>query len=303
MSYVLTYVSSSPDKPLTHAHIKQAEEVLNRYDTMQTSTPVWLSESKAVDIGIAEEPKQRMMSNLQSIFTQDQIDVFVSRIDRRRKKLLLADMDSTIVTSETLDDLAEFAGLKQEISEITKEAMEGRIDFRAAVKKRVGLLEGLPLTALESTLENIQLSPGAKTLVSVMRKNNAYCVLVSGGFTFFTEEIAKQAGFQQHHGNELDIDKDQLTGKVIEPIQDKYAKLEYLKAYTGTLKISAAHCLAIGDGANDLPMLKAAGLGIGYRPKDVVYKEIPNLIIYGDLSTALYAQGYTEENIQNAMKV
>jgi phosphoserine phosphatase len=206
-------------------------------------------------------------------------------------------MDSTIVKGETLDDLAEFAQVQEEVAEITHLAMNGKLDFHQAIRERVKLLKGLEASALRKTLEKTQISPGAQKLIRVMREHGAICILVSGGFTFFTSHFSKTLGFHMHHGNEIEIEDGKLTGKVIEPILDKYAKLELMKEYIQKSKITAHKSMAIGDGANDLPMLKAAGLGIGYRCKDVVAKEIPNIILHGDLSAALYAQGYTASDL------
>jgi phosphoserine phosphatase len=226
-----------------------------------------------------------------------EIDLFITSPDRRRKKLLLADMDSTIIDSETLDELAAHAGkdkgLGEKIAAITARAMEGKLDFNSALYERVALLEGLPATALKQTLQKMNLNPGAKTLIATMKKSGAKCVLVSGGFTFFTGAVAKTCGFDAHHGNTLGIENEKLTGKVEGAIINKTAKLEFLKSYTRSLKIKLEETLAIGDGANDIPMLQAAGLGIGYKPKNAVKDEIDNLILYGNLTAALYAQGFT----------
>lgn len=237
------------------------------------------------------------MYRLREFLADSQIDIFITPIKNRRKKVMLADMDSTIVTGETLDDLAEHAGIKDQVAEITARAMNGELDFHAAIEKRVRLLKGLPQAALEKTLENMTYSPGAASLVKTLREGGAHCVLVSGGFTFFTGAVARELGFINHHGNELDIADDVLTGHVKKPILDKDSKVQFLRQYADLYNLSLEHCMAIGDGANDIPMLKAAGLGIGYKPKEAVAKEIENLIIYGDLSAALYVQGYAHDDI------
>lgn len=229
------------------------------------------------------------------MLAEDRIDVFLTKAAGRRKKLLIADMDSTIVTGETLDDLAEFAGIKDQIAAITTRAMEGEIDFHDALRERVALLKGLDIAALDKTLADIQLSPGAETFVQTMAMHGAHCVLVSGGFTFFTGNIAEKAGFHAHHGNVLDIDGDVLAGTVSDPILDKDSKVHFLKKYVQDQNISEENVLAIGDGANDIPMLQTAGLGIGYHPKHAVQEKISNLIIHGDLTAALYAQGYSQQ--------
>ena len=202
-------------------------------------------------------------------------------------------MDSTIAAGETLDDLAQHAGLKDKIAAITALAMEGKLDFHQAIRERVELLKGLNTGALADTLTKTNLNAGAEIFVRTMRGHGATCVLVSGGFKFFTAAIAARCGFEFDHGNELGIENNHLTGKVIDPILDKYAKVDFLKFYMEKQNLTANDCLTIGDGANDLPMLKMAGLGIGYHPKDAVKSEIANCILYSDLTAALYAQGYS----------
>jgi len=166
------------------------------------------------------------------------------------------------------------------------------------VRERVGLLKGLTTDALDKTLEATIVNPGAKSLVHTMKANDATCVLVSGGFTVFTGPIAEKVGFDHNHGNTLGIDGDTLTGEVIDPILDKFAKVEFLDQYCKDLTLIADDCMTIGDGANDLPMLKKAGLGVGYYAKPSVALELKNIIKYGDLSAALYAQGYTDKMIK-----
>ena len=294
MSYVLTFVAS--DKPLTDAHLKIARKIMAFYNIEPESKPVWLAKKKAADIFLPSGPGSALISHLREEL-KDSIDIFIMPAEGRKKKILLADMDSTIVATETLDELAGFADIKEHIAAITQKAMEGKIDFEAALKERVGLLKDLPEETMRKTLNETTLNPGAKQLVGTMKKNGATTVLVSGGFTFFTGAIAKQVGFDHHHGNTLELENGKLTGKVIPPILDKFAKLEFLKDYCKKKHVAESAAMTIGDGANDLPMLKAAGFGVGYKPKDVVARELQNNIIYGDLSTALYAQGYTAEEI------
>lgn len=293
MTFIVTLVASDRNKPAATRHIDEVMRILGHHDIVPVCEPIWLAPGKAVDLGVSARPNKAVMLHLMDFLSRTEIDIFVTSPDNRKKKLLLADMDSTIVEGETLDDLAEYAGLKEKISLITAMAMEGKLDFKAALRERVGLLKDLSLEALQRTLERMRLNPGARTLVQTMKQSGATCVLVSGGFTFFTEAAANATGFDHHHGNSLEINKEKLTGKVIEPILDKQSKVEFLRQYIRGLKIKPEDSLTLGDGANDIPMLKAAGLGIGYKPKETVKKEIDNLIIYGDLTAALYAQGYT----------
>ncbi|OYV40825.1 MAG: phosphoserine phosphatase SerB, partial [Acidocella sp. 20-61-6] len=210
----------------------------------------------------------------------------------RRKALLVADMDSTIVTSETLDELAAFAGLKDKIAEITKRAMNGEIDFPTALRERVGMLRGLDIAALERTWSQTEFCPGARTMVATMRSYGATTALVSGGFTFFTARVAAELGFDIHRANTLLDNGSHLTGEVAEPILDRDSKVATLNELAEKRGIKLSATLAVGDGANDLPMLKEAGLGIAYYAKPVVAEQVLNKIEHTDLTSLLYAQGY-----------
>ena len=298
MSTVLTLVAASNAKPLTDQHTKEILKIIPFYNVQPTCQPVWMKKGKAAEIGISEPGGSAMLAHMRDTLKKDEIDVFMTPIENRRKKLILADMDSTIVTGETLDDLAQHAGIKDQVAEITTRAMNGELDFHAAIKERVSLLEGLEASALEDTLAQMRISPGAQTLIATMREHGAHCVLVSGGFTFFTGAVAAQLKFHAHHGNQLEIEDDKLTGQVKTPILDKFAKVEFLKEYMNRFNLQAEECMTIGDGANDIPMLKMAGLGVGYQPKPAVAEEIENLIIHGDLSAALYAQGFCEDDFK-----
>lgn len=227
-------------------------------------------------------------------------DVAVVPLKGRRKRLLISDMDSTIIEQECLDELADFAGLKAKISAITERAMQGELNFEDALTERVSMLKGLDLSALERCYrERITLTPGAKTLVKTMAGSSARCVLVSGGFTYFTERVAEAVGFHAHRGNTLIDDGAALTGNVGLPILGREAKLDALKEETAAIGAHAADAVAIGDGANDLAMIKAAGLGIAFRAKPVVAKEAHAAITHTDLRTALYFQGYSEAEFIN----
>ena len=296
MAHILTLAASDAQRSVSDAHIQRLKDHLIQNGIDMTHKPGWLAAGKAVDLFISKPLSYNDLNQIRPLLDPDKIDVFSTPVQNRRKRLLLADMDSTIVTGETLDELAGFAGLKDKISAITVRAMEGQLNFKDALRERVALLKGLDASALENVLGDIKLSAGAETLINTMRAEGCTCVLVSGGFTVFTSAVAEKLGFDHHHGNELEITGGALTGKVIEPILDKNAKVGFLEHYMRKLGLTAADCLTIGDGANDIPMLKAAGLGIGYKPKDAVAREIPNIIRHGDLTAALYAQGYSADS-------
>lgn len=210
----------------------------------------------------------------------------------RRKRLLISDMDSTIIGQECLDELADFAGLKSEVSAITERAMRGDLDFDTALTTRVRMLDGLGLDALQACFDaRITLNPGARTLVATMRALGAETLLVSGGFTFFTERVAALAGFHDHQGNTLIDDGSRLTGAVGQPILGREAKRNALNDAAGALGLTVGDALTLGDGANDLAMIKTSGLGLAYRAKPVVAAEADAAINVCDLTAALFFQG------------
>jgi len=221
------------------------------------------------------------------------VDVCLQPTAGRRKRLLVADMDSTIINVECLDELADFAGLKAEISAITERAMRGELPFEGALRERVGMLKGLPVEALQAAYEErVRLNPGARTLVRTMAANGARCVLVSGGFTFFTGRVAAVAGFHADQANTLKEADGQLTGEVGEPILGREAKLAALRQEAQALGLAMTETLAIGDGANDLAMIEAAGLGVAYRAKPIVAAQADAKVDHADLTALLYFQGY-----------
>jgi phosphoserine phosphatase len=233
------------------------------------------------------------------------LDINLVATAQRRKKLLIADMDSTIINVECLDELADMAGLKPKIAAITERAMRGEIEFEAALKERVGLLKGLKLDALERTYaERVRLNPGAKNLLATMRAHGAHTMLVSGGFGYFTQRVAEVAGFHSERGNTLLDDGIALTGEVGMPILGREAKLAALEEAVTALKIDMAESLAVGDGANDLAMIQRAGqgggLGVAYHAKPVVAAAAGASVAYNDLTALLYLQGYRDDEIVRA---
>ncbi len=221
-----------------------------------------------------------------------------------RKRLLVADMESTIIEQEMLDELADFIGAREKIATITERAMRGELDFEAALKERVALLAGLDASVLDQAAERITVMPGAETLIRTMKANGAYCALVSGGFTVFTERVARRLGFNEHQANVLEIAGGKLTGRVVEPILGREAKRLALLGLTAMLGIDPRETIAVGDGANDLAMLEAAGLGVAFRAKPKVCEAVANMpngavVTRGDLTALLYLQGYAESEFSN----
>lgn len=294
-NFVLTLVSSNV--PLAASHIAITSRYLESEGILTTNQPQWLAAHKAADIEIAQCLTIDQIKNLRQIHDEHRIDVFCTSLENRKKRIFLADMDSTIVTTETLDELAAEAGIKDKIATITERAMRGELDFHDALRERVGLIKDLPIDALKRTLDDTIISDGAESTLKTLNKHNVFCALVSGGFTYFTGAIAAQLGFNAHHGNVLNIENDKLTGNVQEPILDKESKLSFLKLYCEEHNLDLDDTITIGDGANDLPMLEAAGIGIGYHPKPLLEDTLLNCIRHTDLTSLLYCQGYKYEEI------
>ncbi len=224
------------------------------------------------------------------------LDVCVQPWEGRRKRLLVADMDSTIIGCECLDEIADFAGVKARVAAITERAMRGELEFEAALRERVAMIRGVPVADLQRCFdERVRLNPGARTLVRTMAANGARCVLVSGGFTFFTARVAELAGFHAARANWLKVEDEALTGEVGEPILGREAKLQTLMEETAALGAGPEAALAIGDGANDLAMIEAAGLGVAYRAKPLVAERAAARVDRGDLTAVLHFQGYRED--------
>ncbi len=257
--------------------------------------PVWLEPEVAADIRFAA-PIDALPALRQAIAARvgtAAIDVVLQPSADRRKALLLADMDSTMIGQECIDELADFAGVKQEVAGITERAMRGEIAFEPALRERVALLRGLPVSVVETVLdERITLMPGGTTLVRTMRANGAYCALVSGGFTLFTGPIAARIGFDEHRSNLLEHDGDRLAGRVSEPILGREAKLERLLALRNARGLPRSAVIAVGDGANDLAMLEEAGLGVAFHAKPAVAAAAHARIDHNDLEALLFIQGY-----------
>ena len=285
MTIIITLVAREDGPPITNALVNKVR------DQFSAGEPAWLAEGFACDL-LSQGNLEQLQKLARNSEATKVLDIFVQPTANRRKRLLLADMDSTIVTGETLDELAKHAGLKEKISEITAKAMRGELDFESALHARVSMLKGLSEDALHRTWRETQLTAGARELVQTMSAHGAHCILISGGFSFFTDRVAKKVGFHEAFANELLIEEGYLTGFVQEPIIDRNTKLTILEEKILRLDIDRSECIAVGDGANDIPMITAAGIGVAFHAKPLVEQNAPAAVHFGDLTTLLYMQGF-----------
>ena len=290
MPLVATLISNPADAAIDPALANSAAAAIG------ASGPDWLAERVACDLFLSEgADRLGAETSLRSLIGPQPIDVIVQKRHNRRKKFLLADMDSTMIEQECIDELADEVGLKAEVAAITERAMNGQIAFEPALRERVALLEGLPLNVIDEILtQRITLASGARELVHTMRREGAWTTLVSGGFTSFTGPLAQRIGFHEHIANELEVADGRLTGTVREPILGRQAKADTLLRLANRLRLSPAEAIAVGDGANDLDMICLAGTGIALHAKPIVSARAPYRIDHGDLTALLYIQGYRQ---------
>lgn len=292
---VLTIIAPAGENSLNNNHLEAIKSALNL-----STEAEWLANGTAADLHLTTNWTDKaaikaLNDQVSDALKDNPFDYAIQPSQNRRKKLLISDMDSTIICEECIDEIAFMAGIKPKIAAITERAMRGEIEFDAALNERVGLLKGLPVSSLDTVIDQrIHLSKGARTLVQTMAKNKAYCALVSGGFTFFTDRIAKLTGFHTTRANTLEIQDEKLTGKVIPPILGSAAKKQALNEFISEFNLNRNDTLAVGDGANDLEMINEAGLGIAYRAKPIVASEADAAINHTDLTSLLYIQGYKQ---------
>ena len=295
MTHILTLIGNKTTT-LTDKTVAAAAEKLPG-----AGKPDWLAENHACDIAFTPETHNIKALEAEIRQTLSGIDLALLPKDNRRKKLLIADMDSTIIEQECIDELADLVGLKPQVAEITERAMRGEIDFEPALKERVALLAGLDTSQLEKVYETrITQTPGGRALTATMRAHGGHCALVSGGFMFFTTRVADAVGFDSQQANRLIEQDGKLTGQVAEPILGKQAKLSALQTCAREQNLKPEETLAVGDGANDLAMLDAAGLGVAFHAKPVVAERAHARIDHGDLTALLYLQGYRSGDIKAA---
>jgi phosphoserine phosphatase len=292
MSLVATLICNPANPALDSTVVDGARAVLP-----SPGPAHWLFDEVAVDIPFTgSKDIDAIVARLSAARGDLPIDIVVQPRALRRKKLLLADMDSTMIGQECVDELADFAGLKPRVAAITERAMRGEIEFEPALRERVALLKGLPVSVIDEVLaKHITLTPGGRELVATMRAHGAYTCLISGGFTLFTNAVAAMIGFQENRANILEVEDGKLTGEVAEPIVGRATKLATLFELRESFDLDNIDTLAIGDGANDLGMILDAGLGVAYHAKPAVAAAAAARIDYGDLTALLYAQGYRRD--------
>lgn len=290
MALVATLIGDPRGNALAPELINSAASELSAH------APDWLSDGNACDLLVRDSISASEAEALLASVTEDKaVDFAVQETASRKKKALIADMDSTMIEQECIDELAAEAGVKDQVSEITARAMNGEINFEGALRERLQLLKGLPESTIETVLrERITYAPGGKVLLATMKGNGAFTALVSGGFTAFTEVVARELGFDCDRANRLEVENGKLTGQAVPPILGADAKVAALRQLAAEQGLTPADFIAVGDGANDLPMLKLAGTGVALHAKPAVAAQSKIRVNHGDLTALLYLQGYRD---------
>ncbi len=286
MRFVLTLIGAAPDPRLADVAAAVCEAL------KIAAEPVWLAAAEACDVFLDTEEPDAIERVARATIGATRVDLLLQPVTGRRKRLLVADLESTIIENEMLDELGSILGIGSRVAEITRRAMNGEIDFAEALAARVGLLAGTETCTLAEAAARIRLTPGAKSLVATMRANGATTALVTGGFTTFADHIAAKLGFDRVVANRLEIAEGRLTGRMVPPIVTGETKRQTLLALAGQFDLPPAATLAIGDGANDLAMLDVAGLGVAFHAKPAVAAIARARFNHADLTGLLYAQGY-----------
>lgn len=293
MRSVLTLISNPQTRKLSAEDLDAVRRAVP-----EAGAPAWLADDIACDLLVDIDPAElhAIEAAARAALDGQPIDIIAQGTSHRRKALLIADMDSTVIEQECIDELAAEAGIGPHVADITERAMRGELAFEPALRERVKLLEGLPEAKLEQVFETrITLSPGIRTVTDTMRLNGGYCALVSGGFTFFTARVAVTAGFDTNRANILEMKNGHLTGTVTDPILGRAAKLQSLQQLAAEHSLAMESTMAVGDGANDLAMIEAAGIGVAYHAKPVVAQAAPARLDHTDLTSLLYIQGYARD--------
>ena len=296
-THALTLIGNARSHPLEPVHI---ERVCQRLGI--TTAPDWLAEGEACDLFI-DQPlsAQDLAEQAREALSGTMIDAVCTAVHGRRKKLLISDMDSTVIDQECIDELADAFGVGQQIREITTAVINGEINFSEALRQRVALMKGMDHGLLENVYKDrLTIKPGARTLVQTMARHGAFTILVSGGFSFFTSRIAERIGFDDHKGNELLFEDGKLTGEAQEPILGRAAKLTILTHVCDEKGLQLADVLAVGDGANDIDMIQGAGLGVAFHGSGSLKEQANASIDHSDLSALLYVQGFHKSEFVSA---
>jgi phosphoserine phosphatase len=297
MSKVMPYVATliaAPKASLAENNLKEAIEAMG----LQQVDVSWLAENSAADLTFTPQDPESALKRLSAFLQDKQIDFIFQPKKTRKKKLLIADMDSTMIVEECLDELARFKGLEQEISHITASAMSGEISFEAALKERVALLAGVTQEEIRQLIDRLTLMPGARVLVRTMRFHGAYTALISGGFEPFIASIATRLGFDETRANRLLMKDNRILGQLAYPVLGRHEKRRALEEIRHARQIPQELTLAVGDGANDLDMLQGAGLGVAYHAKPIVAQAAHARIDHADLTALLFAQGYRQDEFR-----